>query len=610
MAILPRYFTPRFAATIVCVFAVQAVSAATPESWRDALLQWRGGSAFTALQRRHYSGDIQVSTLKGTFESWEDAAGSYRMDVHAVGVEFSTRLAQGNGYTITSGGQIEALPTHDTERQLLSMLVGYADVLRGGRGATLSALPPDETADENERGGFRIGFPNGDRYDFYVRPDGELVRCRAVLDGETTVTTFRDWRLVANVRMPGTIESVSSADGQVTVLRVIEEALNPEIPAEVFAKPEAVSRLAFRDGAHGSGPLPFEMFAEQRLFFAGTVGKTETVLLLDSGAEVTVIDVAFARTAGIEVAGHMDIRGVGGTENAAVANNVPVTVGALTFHTGLVVLMDLNQIAQMIGHPVTVILGKEVLNQTVTDIDFSGRMIEFRDPQGFVAPADMACVPLTVAAGIRTVPVNIEGHGLVEADFDLGNGGALLLNPTSAAKWGLFDDRPVAHSIGGGVGGLRAQNVVTVKALEIGGYTLRDLPTETPASAEGLAVFARDSVQGNVGMLVWSRFRLVLDFARNRLFLSATPENLGRAFPKNRAGMTVMRAGEVLKVLFVDPTFPGAVCAAEDEIAAVDGTPVRELRSPNAWTKQSAGTVVELTLKDGHTALLTLQDYY
>lgn len=609
MSLSPHRSLRQLSAVLICLLAITAAHATSPEVLRDAYIQWRGGEGFRAMHRRHSSGDIRVTALTGTFELWEDSAGRLRLDVHAGALEISRRVNGQGGFSLTPGGQVETLSPQDCEHRLLSMLTSYAGVLEGAQGATLSALPANAEGDKPPEG-FRVSFPNGDLCDFQVRADGELVRCREVVDGGESISTFSDWRMLDGVRLPYTIESLNTADGQRTVMHVAQDSVNPPFDATLFAEPKAESRLSFRAGAHDSGTIAFELFAGNRLFLPGVIGGKEAVMLLDSGAEVTVIDTAFARAAGIESKGQMDIRGTGGTQNADLASGVTVSLGTMTVRLGTVVLMDLGQIARMIDHPVDVVLGKEVLNQTVADLDFTARTIDFREPATFTPPAEMTRVPLTVASGIRTVPIRVEGHETVNADFDLGNGVALILYPASVAKWKMLQDRPVAQRVGGGVGGLHPEHLMTVRTLEIGGHTLRDLPAVTPVSAEGLAFVASETVQGNVGMPVWSRFHLVMDFGRNQLFLSARPESLPRAFAKNRSGLTLLREGDVLKVLLVDPAFPKPVCETGAEIVAIDGLSVPTISVKTEWTERPAGTKVKLTFQDGHDATLTLQDYY
>jgi len=107
----------------------------------------------------------------------------------------------------------------------------------------------------------------------------------------------------------------------------------------------------------------------------------------------------------------------------------------------------------------------------------------------------------------------------------------------------------VAHTLGGGVGGLHPQNLITVKSVGIGGYALRNLSAVALARTEGLAIVASDTVQANVGMPVWNRFHLIMDFSRNQISLAASPQSLVRPFPENRSGMTVVREDDAVKEL-------------------------------------------------------------
>lgn len=600
----------RLGSLLACsLLLASATFAASPQELRDAYLQWRGGDAFLALKGRHSSGTIQVSTLSGTFERWEDAAGRYRLDVLAKALKISDRVTSKGGFSLTPGGQVETLSVKDCESRIASVLSGYADLLRGGQGCTLSAVPVD--APEGERlEGFRVTHPNGSFWDFHVRPTGELVRCREVIQGEENTTTFSDWRTLNGVRLPYSSVTIAKADGQKTVLILKEEQLNPTLEASLFGRPEESSHITFAAGTHDSGSLPFELFAGNRVFFHANIGGRDTTVLLDSGAEVSVIDTEFAREAGIKATGSMDIRGTGGSQNTEISSDVPVKVGGLTLRTGMVVIMDLSQIARMIDHPVKVILGKEVLNQTVTDLDFEKRTIVFHDPARFTPPAGMTRVPLTVAAGIRTVPIRVEGHEPVDADFDLGNGTALMLFPKGVENWKLLNGRPAGQRLGGGVGGMHVDHVFTLSSLSIGDFTFKNVPVQTPAKTEGLAVTTRESVLGNVGMPIWSRFHLIMDFSRNQLLLSSTRENLERPFVKNRSGLQLVREGDAFKVLFVDAGFGAPVCKVGDEIIAINEVAVSQLRSTQTWAEAPAGTKVTLRFRDGHQATVTLREYF
>jgi hypothetical protein len=73
------------------------------------------------------------------------------------------------------------------------------------------------------------------------------------------------------------------------------------------------------------------------------------------------------------------------------------------------------------------ILGKEVLNQMVVDIDFQRHRIAFRDPNGFSGSLGAVRLALGKHGDNHTVAVSVEGAAPVPFDFDLGNGSPLII---------------------------------------------------------------------------------------------------------------------------------------------------------------------------------------
>ncbi|WP_284661976.1 retropepsin-like aspartic protease [Myxococcus sp. SDU36] len=159
-----------------------------------------------------------------------------------------------------------------------------------------------------------------DLYDLFLNEaDGALHGLRIRENNVTRFARMRDWRQVQGVRMP-----------------FLEEVLtdNP-------------------DSANGQ----------------------TTQVLLDSGAEMTVVDTAYARGLGLKTQGQLAAVGSGGQAQAQLAGGVDITLGNLTL-TGLTVaVIDLSEVARLIGHPLPVILGKEAFNQLVVDVDFPNRRV-------------------------------------------------------------------------------------------------------------------------------------------------------------------------------------------------------------------------------------------
>ena len=218
-----------------------------------------------------------------------------------------------------------------------------------------------------------------------------------------------------------------------------------------------------------------------------------------------------------------------------------VRLGGAELKGVTVAIMDLSPISQALGRRTPVLLGKEMMNQAITDIDFAARRIRLVAPEAFAPPPGAVDLPLTPVKGLRALPVVIEGGPTVMAMFDLGNGSPLALFPGYAAEARVLEGRRASAVMAGGVGGAAPSALFNLNRLSIGGHVFENVPT-TLRPADG--VWAREDAAANVGLPIFSRFRLMIDFGGDRLFLLPGPD-MAKPLPRDRSGLTTA-------VLFVD----------------------------------------------------------
>ncbi|WP_374473922.1 aspartyl protease family protein [Arenimonas sp.] len=375
----------------------------------------------------------------------------------------------------------------------------------------------------------------------------------------------------------------------------------PEVPA--------AGTVRFADGRRNSGWLDFEFFREQRIFLPARVNGRDTMLLLDSGAEMSVLDSAFAESLGLARTRNVTAKGTGGTQDASFLPALNVEIGNLRLDGVAAAAVDLSGVSAMVGHALPVVLGNEVFAQATIEIDFAQRRIRFHDPASFRPPAGFRSLAATHGPeGIRRIPATLEGEGPLSFDFDLGNGSPVLVSAGHWRREGWLVGRRTAGAFGGGIGGMQEQRVTRVKSLELAGFRLRDLPaTLLPAEVSNPGT---SPAAGNLGLPVFRRFHLVVDYPRDRLLLRPA-EDAARPFMHDRSGLYVLREDGALKVAYVVPESAAAQAGwqAGDLIETVNGTPVRALADPGAWRLGQAGTTVRLGMRDGSTRALVLADY-
>jgi len=350
----------------------------------------------------------------------------------------------------------------------------------------------------------------------------------------------------------------------------------------------------------------FDFLQDRQILFPITINGRPAEAWLDSGASSTVIDARFAASLGLRLGRGLRAQGVAGRVDGVRLAHADLRLGDLDLPRRSVAVMDLGVLEAVVPRPVQVILGRDIFDVAVVDIDFQASQIAFLARHDF-RPPPVAPLPLTVAGNLRSLPIAIAGRP-VQAVLDLGNSGALLVDRDYADARGLLAGRPVSTQLAVGVDGPRESAVTSLDGVEVGGVVFRDVPTSATA---GLVAAA----PANIGLALLSRFHVTIDFAGDRLWLQPYPGAAEAAFRKNRAGLSVRVEGDHLRVTHVARGSPAEAAGWRPDavITAIDGRPITPdyAESPLfRWANGPAGRVVALTLADGSRRLLRLADYY
>ena len=263
------------------------------------------------------------------------------------------------------------------------------------------------------------------------------------------------------------------------------------------------------------GSYPVALTRGSRLLVDARVNGHAVKALLDSAAEATLIDPAFAGA--LQLASGTTVTGQGSGDasfDAALIKGVELQVFGVTLPDQTVAVTELADVGRrLLGQPLDVILGREIFDAARLRIDIEGRRITVM-PRDTVPPGIR--LELTTENGVETLPVRLEGAGEQRAVFDLGNGSEVLVGSKLAARLHLLTDgRQLSSARGGGLGGETSRQLIPLHSLEVAGRTVREVPAaiDSQPSAADL----------NIGVSILRHFVITSDFAAHTLWLQPRP---------------------------------------------------------------------------------------
>jgi len=571
---------------------------------------WRGGEAYEHLKSVHDVGYSDLHGVHQSFERWEDHIGRVRANEDFGAYTRSQGETQYDSWVTNLSGQVLAEPGASRDLRRIAM-IEFGDAFRGRNGAT-AVLQQILVIGNQSVAIVRVTFGDAVTYDVYINADsGALIGYRVSEGGVQTAFNLADWRMVDGVRMPFA-RSTRSTNGQQSSVKYTSVTVNPAVEPTLFMRPSPVRKSAFRGGGTSSGWIPFDLYAGRLILFPAEVNGHSVTAVLDSGATSSVVDAAFAASIGLIAATNgQQVAGLHGTEQAGFIPKVSVNAGDLTLNDLTVVSMDLTPMSKVTERPILFYFGDEAFDELVVDIDFAGRRLRFLDPRSVQAPPHANQAPLLPISSGRAALVRVEGGAAVPVSFDLGDSSALEVYSIYSGPTKLLQGRQASAWWGVAVGGAKPDVIATLREVDFGDVKFANVPaTFADAGAAGEPT----ALAGRIGIGLLSRFRVLVDFPQNQLYLVPAADAATRPFDKDRLGLSMERDGEAFKVVFVAPGSPAAAAGfvAGDRVVKING------RAAGAWSFEQrqaleqapAGTRVEITLGATTARSVVLADYY
>lgn len=307
--------------------------------------------------------------------------------------------------------------------------------------------------------------------------------------------------------------------------------------------------------------------------------------ILDTGVRTSILtQKAFTDILNLSYARKYTISGPGGEKliDAYITNNVSLELPGVLGrgHAMLVLEEDYLELRNYMGTDVHGILGYELFSRFLVKIDYDKKLLTLMAPHRFKPGRKWETIPIRIedTKPYLTTPVVLEDGTQFTAKLlmDTGASHGLMLDPMSDSRITVPEKR-VSSIIGRGLGGEITGKVGRIKALHIGKYKL-DNPIANfpdPNSYFDSLKLGRTQRNGSIGGEVLSRFKVVINFANEEIYLKKN-NSFKKSFHYNLSGMTVKAKGaklNVFEITEVRKDSPAALAGIQqgDVIISING---------------------------------------
>lgn len=579
-----------------------------------------GRAAWEKTRAMHFTGSLSAYGLKGTVESWREAPDK-RASVVAIGPITIRDWANGAKASRTDpSGKLVALDGKDLEEAIAGAWFDNQRWLEPDQSGGDISVAGEATDSLGTFTVLEVKPPSGRARQLeFDKKTGLLVRILSKHDQMNLVATSSDFRKVDGWGVAfKLVQEVAGMSANTSIVQMELAEFPAAIPDERFTPPAASGAPAVTWlKATGRARLPFDYRAHHVWLHVSVNGGPPGNFILDTGANVTVIDSAFAARTGLKTAGNLQAQGGASTGNASLATVDQLRVigaeadGVELQNVKVAVVSLSPMMAPLLWRDCDGIIGANVIAQFVTRLDYDRRQLDFLDPKAFTYEGKGTALPMTLTGGVPVVDIKVDGAFEGGARVDVGSDAILDLHTPFVKKNDLL--ARAGKTIGvtsGSIGGEFQSTIARMKSIEIGPYRMAD-PLVGLSTTESGALASEDYA-GNIGNELLDRFTVTLDYEHRQVWLEPGARyEERRNFSRFGAGLA--KYGEEVRATQVTPGSPAAEAGLKegDVVTAVDGKPAAAL-DPDLLERQftdgAPGTKVALTLaRDGRSKKLTVK---
>ena len=303
--------------------------------------------------------------------------------------------------------------------------------------------------------------------------------------------------------------------------------------------------------------IPFELYNN---LIVVPILLNETLPLkfvVDTGVQTAILtQKAFSDILNLPYSRKYTISGPGGIKliDAYVTHNVSLRLPGVhgTGHALLVLEEDYLELRNYLGTDVHGVLGYELFSRFIVQIDYEKKVLTIYNPDKFRRKKKFNELPIRVEDTKPYIHVNtvLTDSTSIQAKLliDTGASHGIMLETSSDTRIKM-PEPGVSSIIGRGIGGEITGRVGRIHSISIGPYVLQDVIANFPdpnSYMDSLKI-GRTKRNGALGGEILSRFTIVVDFAKERIFLKKN-SSFKKKFYYNLSGLTIRAKGSRLNV--------------------------------------------------------------
>jgi predicted aspartyl protease len=334
-------------------------------------------------------------------------------------------------------------------------------------------------------------------------------------------------------------------------------------------------------------------------------GQTGT-FILDTGAGLEAVTQDWAQRLNLPpLPTNISAMGSGGSFNTQAVSLPDFSMANYTVTQAWAMVIPTSNIITFDG-----LIGANFLKDYVVSMDWEAKSVRFQSQDRFVPPADAQAIAFELRGRFHqiAVPVTIAGRtGWCQVDTGAHNAVSVFRPSVEAFGWRDAFSPKVRTVTGFGAGGSgdgrQYGDIVRLPSVQIGSFSLEKVVADLSLAQEGL--FSTDLFMCNLGLEIWRRFSMTINYATKTLYLRPNAA-YSQIFDFQRSGLFLRPEGGRLLVLEAMPGSAADLAGIQrDEwITGINQRPASEWSSAELRTLwlSPAGTLITLTVQGSSTS--------